>query len=109
MKRKIKVINVIILLFIVVLIIGVLVFSLKDKKLDNENNNDQEETITDFKDMALSEVEEYANKKNFELEVTYQYSDIEKNKVISSKTLDQKIEIVVSKEQFLIRNIKTKM
>ena len=63
MKRKIKVKNVIILLFIVVLIIGVLVFSLKDKKETNKNNNDQEETITDFKDMALSEVEEYANKK----------------------------------------------
>ena len=108
MKRKIKVKNVIILLFIVVLIIGVLVFSLKDKKETNKNNNDQEETITDFKDMALSEVEEYANKKNFELEVTYQYSDIEKNKVISSKTLDQKIEIVVSKGAISYQEYKDK-
>ena len=99
MKRKIKIKNVIILLILLVIITLSIVLLLKqdDKKLDSDQELEKKEVITDFKNMKLSDVEDYCKDNNIELDIIYEYNDVSKDKVISNELNDSKLKIVVSK------------
>lgn len=99
MKRKIKIKNVIILLILLVIITLSIVLLLKqdDKKLDSDQELEKKEVITDFKNMKLSDVEDYCKDNNIELDIIYEYNDVSKDKVISNELNDNKLKIVVSK------------
>ena len=89
------------LFFVFILIIGViLIFYLKKEdviNLDSTNVLEQEEEITDFRDMTLISVQEYTKKKNLELNISYDYSDeISKDKVIESNLEENVVNITVS-------------
>ena len=83
MKRKIKIKNVIILLILLVIITLSIVLLLKqdDKKLDSDQELEKKEVITDFKNMKLSDVEDYCKDNNIELDIIYEYNDVSKDKV----------------------------
>ena len=100
MRRKIKYKNVFILLFV----LGILLFSLglilkNDEQKLSDNNQFEEkkqEVITDFKNMKLSEVEEYVKDNNLKLDIVYQFSEIDKDIVIENELNDNNLKIVVS-------------
>lgn len=97
---KFKKKNLFVLIFIVLIIIGVVIYLGKDSsvKLDSVIPKKEEESeIRDFKNMTLESVKEYIDKKKFELSITYDYNDtVEKNKVIESSIEDNKVSITVS-------------
>ncbi len=85
------------MVFIVVVIIGAIILTMVNKK-PSYSNNHEEEKITDFKNMEVSRVNEYAKKNNLEVKTNYIYSDdVKKDVVIESLLNDNILEITVSK------------
>lgn len=99
MKRKLKIKNVVILFFLIVFLIILLIFVLKrdSSSLSFQDKNNQEEIVTDFKNMKLSEVEEYIKNKDLKLNITSKFSELDKDIVIESNILDNEINIVISR------------
>ncbi len=95
-RKKLKIKNFMLVIVFLLLVLGVIVGVklLKGKSLGNET---LEEIITDFKDMELSKVEDYAKKNKLELSVTYEYNEVKKDTVIKSELEEDKLKIVVSK------------
>ena len=101
MKRKVKMKKSGIMVGILVLVVaGVLIYKF-GKNMDGDTPKifpkQEEKEITDFENLGYSEVEEYAKKKQMELNVTYDYNEsIEKDKVIEGKIEENTLNIVVS-------------
>ena len=86
-------------LAIIVLIValGIIAFMIINKK-DSLGSSKEEKTITDFKDMKIKEVEDYAKKHNLELKTKYIYSDNTKKDIVIKSNLNDKIlELTISK------------
>ena len=113
MKRKIKIKNVLIiigsLLLIIILLVLILNNNFKKENNDLENKKEEEKiVITDFKNMKLSEVEAYSKENNLELTINYDYNDLEKDLVINSELIDNKLTILVSKGSIPYESYKEK-
>lgn len=100
MKKRIKIKIVVLLVFIIIfaLVLG-LILKKSNIRLNNNNNNNsnKEVIITDFKNMKLNEVEDYVKEKDIDLEIIYQYDELDKDLVISSSLDNNKLSITVSK------------
>ena len=93
--------------FLVVLIVGVVIVTKVNKNPSYSNN--REEKITDFKNMEVKEVNEYAKKNNLEVKTTYIYNDdVKKDVVVESNLNDNILEITVSKGSIPLTEFKEK-
>lgn len=98
-KRKLK-IGKIAILVVIVILIGILLFFVLNKK----NSIPRDNSLTMIELSTLSEVNTFAKDNNLDINITYEYHDeIEKDKVISQNiekgtklNKDTKIEVVVS-------------
>lgn len=83
------------ILFIVILLFSV---GCSNNSSTGNTNADKEELKTDFKDMSITSVIDYAKSHGLEVKETYEYSDdIKKDVVIKSTLNDKKLDLVVSK------------
>ena len=114
MKRKrlkLKAKGVVCLVVFVLIVVG-LIFGIKG--LENKfasspkENKQKEEVITDFKNMELSKVLEYAEKNKLEVKTTYEYNEAKEDTVISSELKDKILTIVVSKGEISLDTLKEK-
>lgn len=88
MKNK-KIILIIILLLIFIIGIIILLPKKEETKLKEE--------ITDFKNLSLNIVTNYSKEHNYNLDITYKYSDlVEKDLVIDYTLLDNNLSLIVS-------------
>ena len=71
----------------------------QSSKLETNDLKDleKEKIITDFKDLTISFVKDYVKDNNLELIINYEYSEVEKDIVISSHLDNNKLSIIVSK------------
>ena len=112
MKKNVKVKKTGILV-VVILLIG---FCVGIYYLSNQEDNGksfipkkEEKEITDFENLSLSDAEDYAKKKKYEVKTTYEYDDnIEKDKVISGSITDNVLNLVISSGSIPIDSFKEK-
>jgi len=98
MKKKFKIKNIIVVLIVIFVIVLIVVNLPKNNDAKSDSNK-----MIDLTNKTISEVEEYAENNNLELELNYEYNeDVEKDKVINqSIEKDSKI----NKEDKLIITI----
>lgn len=81
---------------LVVFVVFVLILAIMPHFNQNEEDS-KEELLTDFSGMSILEVQNYGDKHEMEVIVSYQYHDsIIKDNVILSSIIDNKIDIIVS-------------
>lgn len=95
--------------FLILFIVILLVSTGCSLSENGSNNQVKEELKTEFKDMELSSVIEYANKNDLEVTKTYEYSDDFKKDVVIKSTLNgKKLDLVVSKGSIPLTEFKEK-
>ena len=95
--------------FLILFIIILLVSTGCSLSESDSNNQVKEELKTEFKNMELASVIEYATKNDLEVTKTYEYSDdFKKNFVIKSTLNGKKLDLVVSKGSIPVTEFKEK-
>ena len=109
MKRKLKTKKIIIFIIFIIFVITSIIFIIYFLPKEKENITYEQEKITDFKNMTLKEVQEYAAKENLEIEISYDFSDtFSKDTVIESNLNDNILTLLVSKGSIPLEEYKNK-
>ena len=112
MKKNVKMKKSGILVVVLLLIgfcVGIYYLTSKDEEGKTFLPKKEEKEITDFENLSLSDAEDYAKKKKYEVKTTYEYDDnIEKDKVISGSIIDNVLNLVISSGSIPIDTFKEK-
>ena len=99
----------VVVLLLIGFCVGIYYLTSKDEEGKTFLPKKEEKEITDFENLSLSDAEDYAKKKKYEVKTTYEYDDnIEKDKVISGSITDNVLNLVISSGSIPIDTFKEK-
>lgn len=100
----------VVILFIAIIGFGIYYFVTKSEVVEEfKESKKEEEKITDFENLYLSDVIKYAEKNNLEIIKDYDYNEsIEKDKVIKGNVEDNKLNLLVSLGSIPVNEFKEK-